>query len=176
MVKIRVPLISFSVGFCCALGLSFHMRSVDAVAAQVNDSRRGIDDGGGLVALKGSPVDIEIEGAVPSFISLERTLIFKRYVLENGTQHLDGFDCRECTFKNVALQYGGGAYHLENAKFSGTTSISLTGAAANTVAFLRFLQSIGRGIPGVSFPTDSQLLKRRSLKSRCKKWTLPLRI
>jgi hypothetical protein len=43
------------------------------------------------------------------------------------------------------LEYSGGAYNLQNARFSGVTRVVLMGAAANTVAILPVLEAIVAG-------------------------------
>jgi hypothetical protein len=125
----------------------------------IPDSRRGHVNGGGAIGNGGEGV--LIEGAQPSFLPIDRTPIFNNYTLANESQQLDGFDCRGCTFRDVELTYSGGAYHIENARFSGTTRLVLTGAAANTLAFLQFMQGIASGLPGVP-PLPNKPVERRA--------------
>jgi hypothetical protein len=97
-------------------------------------------------------------------LPIEKTPIFNYSTIAEGSQQLDGFDCRHCVFKDVRLGYGGGAYHLEDATFSGTTSLVLTGAAANTVAFLQFMQGIAKGLPGVPAPSNRPIERKTIAK------------
>jgi hypothetical protein len=62
-------------------------------------------------------------------------------------QVLDGMDCTQCEFNDAALMYGGGAFRLQDIKVSGTTHLTLIGAAANTVALLNFLNGVEQGVP-----------------------------
>jgi hypothetical protein len=57
--------------------------------------------------------------------------------------YLDGLTSIGDTFSDSTLVYGGGAYHLANAKLTGVVDIKLIGAAANTSTFLAMLGLIG---------------------------------
>jgi hypothetical protein len=59
-------------------------------------------------------------------------------------------ECKECIFKDVVLEYSGGAYTLENCSFSGTIRVVLKGASANTVVILPLLEALGSGKPPVA--------------------------
>lgn len=74
-----------------------------------------------------------------------------------GTQPLDGLDCDDCIFADTTLIYGGGAFNLKNAQFSGTTHLELNGAAANTLAMLNLVEAIMKGTvkPKVSPPNKA---------------------
>jgi|ERR1039457_1260083 hypothetical protein len=63
----------------------------------------------------------------------------------NEGQILDGLTCEDCDFINANLMYGGGSFRLKNIKVSGTTRLTLTGAAANTEALLNFFKGIELG-------------------------------
>lgn len=65
--------------------------------------------------------------------------------LTAARQRLDGLRCIGCTFNGVTFEYAGGATNLVNAKFTGPVRIELSGAAANTVAVVAFLQMAARG-------------------------------
>jgi len=56
---------------------------------------------------------------------------------------LDGMDAKGTVFTNVAFEYGGGAYRLESATIVPPINVTLTGAAANTAAFLSALGLLG---------------------------------
>ncbi|MBZ5668541.1 MAG: hypothetical protein LAO04_02280 [Acidobacteriia bacterium] len=71
-------------------------------------------------------------------------------------QQLDGLNCKECTFDNVTLTYGGGAYHLENCRFSGTTRVVFTGAAQNALAVLPLIAAITSGNPNPNPPRPKE--------------------
>jgi hypothetical protein len=66
-------------------------------------------------------------------------------VILGGPQVLDGFTCQNCIFEDTALAYGGGEFHLMGSTFSGKTTLTLFGAAQNTVALLEFLNSLEKG-------------------------------
>jgi hypothetical protein len=58
---------------------------------------------------------------------------------ENCTLVLDGNEYRRCTFRNCTFLYGGSLHAaIDHGKMDGCT-ISLYGAAANTLAFLAML-------------------------------------
>lgn len=57
-------------------------------------------------------------------------------IASGGVVVLDGFGCTGCEFHSITLRYGGGVYELNGSKFAGDVKFELTGAAANTVAFL----------------------------------------
>jgi hypothetical protein len=61
----------------------------------------------------------------------------------DGVQQLDGLRCDGCRFDDAVLTYGGGNFELKNVTISGTARLQLTGAAANTVALIDALESIG---------------------------------
>lgn len=153
-------------GFCCALMITSWIASVRASSAPqteaIPDSARMHINGGRAVGNGGGGV--KIGGVQPSFLPIDRTPIFTNFTLASEPQSLDGFDCRDCTFKDVELTYSGGAYHLENAKFSGTTRLVLTGAAANTLAFVQFMQDIASGLPGVPPPPNKPIERKATAK------------
>lgn len=86
---------------------------------------------------------INIEGSIPEVPPLGHNRL-DRLVVENTPQALDGLSCSGCRFINAALSYGGGSFRLQDASFEGTTTLTLTGAAANTVAMLSALVSLGK--------------------------------
>jgi hypothetical protein len=61
----------------------------------------------------------------------------------NVTYAMDGLECHDCTFQDVTLTYGGGAYLLENPKVSLPVRLNLTGAALNTAQLLQVFGLIG---------------------------------
>lgn len=79
-------------------------------------------------------------------------------------QTLDGFDCEGCGFKDAELRYGGGPFDLRFSNFSGTTHITLTGAAANTLALLTFFDGIQKGIPAAPSIPDQPIKKKITAK------------
>jgi len=55
---------------------------------------------------------------------------------------VDGSECIDCEFKGMILRYGGGNFQFTGFKFSGPVRFELTGAAANTVIFMRFIEAL----------------------------------
>jgi len=55
---------------------------------------------------------------------------------------VDGTECNSCEFKGMILRYGGGNFQFTDFKFSGPVRFELTGAAANTVIFMRFIDAL----------------------------------
>lgn len=64
---------------------------------------------------------------------------------------LDGYSCVRCDFRDTTLMYGGGVYVLDHSKMEGTANVVLTGAAANTVAFL---SNLGLGLCKLPTPME----------------------
>ena len=161
MTKAILVIGSFFAGFVCA----FLLIDLPSVSAQGGDNGRSVFIGGGARGF--GPVGglVKIAGVTPLFAPLEKTPIFKGFEFVNGRQSLDGLDCRGCTFTDVELRYGGGAYHLEGSKFSGTTRLVYEGAAANTLAFVQFMQGIAKGMPGVALPQNKPVIRRTTAKN-----------
>jgi hypothetical protein len=80
-----------------------------------------------------------------------RATIGRGMTVKGGLFVLDGLDCTACNLDNLTLRYGGGVYQLDHATFSNSVKIELSGAAANTVAFLSNL-----GIGLCKFPTPME--------------------
>jgi hypothetical protein len=77
---------------------------------------------------------------------------------------VDGADCTDCDFSNAVLQYGGGAFKFTRFKFAGPVRVNLTGAAANTVAFLSLVQALAASQQPPKPTPNSPLLKTASIK------------
>jgi len=71
--------------------------------------------------------------------------------VSGGLIVLDGYSCVRCEFEGLTLRYGGGVYQLDHSKFGGKVSLQLSGAAANTVAFL---SNLGLGICKLPTPME----------------------
>jgi hypothetical protein len=166
MSKIVVAVCAFILGFASALPLTSGLGSVAASSPQpmrngLATHNRMVFNGGKAVGGKG----VKIEGAIPQFIPLEATPIFNNFTIsETESQDLDGLDCRGCTFSGALVRYNGGAFNLENANFSGTTELVLSGAAANTVAFLKFMDGLTKGVAPKSFPQNKPIHKKAVAK------------
>jgi hypothetical protein len=80
-------------------------------------------------------------------------------------QSLDGLNCRNCKFVNSDLIYAGGPLHLEDIAVSGTTHITLQGAAANTLALLTFFNAIQEGVPATP-NVPQQPIKKTSIAKK----------
>jgi hypothetical protein len=63
----------------------------------------------------------------------------------SGAFGVDGIECTRCKFSGPVLRYGGGNFQLTDFRFSGPVRVELIGAAANTVLFLNFVQSLSVG-------------------------------
>jgi len=163
MTKITIAACAFIMGICCGLLLN---NNVPTVSASSPDQQTGAPQKPrrGTISSSGfgnSGEGVHIEGAIPVFRDLESTPIFTDVQIFNTKQSLDGLECHNCEFDNAKLRYSGGAFNLENVKFSGTTSVELGGAAANTIAFLEFLNSLSVGIP-VASPTANKPIEKRA--------------
>lgn len=63
---------------------------------------------------------------------------------------LDGLECESCTFDNPVLEYGGGAFDLKDTTFKGQVTIQYTGAAANTIALIGYMNGISAPRPSAA--------------------------
>jgi hypothetical protein len=68
-------------------------------------------------------------------------------ITNGGSQTIDGLLCDNCEFHDATLKYSGGAFQFTNFKFTGTTKVEVSGAAANTFAFMRLMNAIAAGSP-----------------------------
>jgi len=126
MSKVTIAFGSFIVGACCMFfALSGNHRSILERPAFAQS----------VISVRGVPV-------VPGLGAK-----FSRIRVAHATQELDGLDCTECDFRDLTLTYGGGAFKFTDTKFSGNIRVNLTGAAANTVSVLPFLEALARGMP-----------------------------
>ena len=80
----------------------------------------------------------------------------------NVRQPLDGLLCKGCNFENATLTYAGGTFTLTNCKFSGTTRVMLSGAAANTVSVLPLLIAISKGVSPAQ-PTPNKPIEKEAI-------------
>jgi hypothetical protein len=62
-------------------------------------------------------------------------------------------------FKDVTLTYAGGAARIGHLSLSGTTRVSFTGAAANAIFMMNFLQSVMAGKPLAPPKQNDPILK-----------------
>lgn len=83
-----------------------------------------------------------------------------------AAQILDGLNCKGCTFSNAVLTYSGGAVRLEDMAFTGTTTLRLEGAAANTVALLELWKAINKGLPTAPAVPSKPPVRRATPKPR----------
>jgi uncharacterized protein YjbI with pentapeptide repeats len=167
MSKTVVAVCAFIIGFACALLLTSGLGSVSASSQPMRNGlvphNRMVVDGS---RFSGNKQGIAIDGAIPEFRPLETTPIFNNVTISaNESQDLDGLDCRGCTFNGAMMRYSGGAFNLENANFSGTTRLELSGAAANTVAFLKFMDGLAKGVAPKSFPQNKPVHKQAIAKN-----------
>lgn len=162
MSKTILAVSTFILGMCC--GLLLNNRTPIVVASSLGPQastpgpHRMVFHGGGV---SNSGTAVAIQGAIPAFIPLDKTPIFEDFTISNSGQSLDGLDCRGCAFDNARLRYGGGAFNFENVKFSGTTRLVFEGAAANTIAFLRFLNGLSVGTP-IESPAPNKPIRKRA--------------
>jgi hypothetical protein len=120
-------------------------------------------------------VPVVIRGGIPVVPDIVKTPIFDQMeVSAGGVQALDSLDCRNCSFEDATLTYGGGAFNLVGLKTSGTTTVKLTGAAANTYAFLKFMEQIGKGVEGTgaNFPISRPIERKTVTKKPMTKMTV----
>lgn len=82
------------------------------------------------------------EGSEPTIPPL-RSNVFHGASLNGVKQPLDGFECEQCTFRNVTFTYAGGAVRLVNPKIDGPFTLELKGPAANALGVIQYLQAIG---------------------------------
>jgi hypothetical protein len=174
MSKIVIACISFAAGVIITIGAL----RIEVVLAQSSERipdtdpeghRRPVLDHIGIVGPPGSVsagtgVGMGMAGLedIPKFEPLTTRPIFKNSTFTDEGQVLDGLDCRSCAFKDARLVYGGGPFNLEDARFSGKVSLQLTGAAANTVAMLKFVGLLEQPNAPIVQPQNNKPIERQS--------------
>jgi hypothetical protein len=103
--------------------------------------------------------------SVPAYADISRNGKISNLNFKNAQQILDGLRCNDCSFTDTELNYSGGPFELKNTRFSGTTHVILSGAAANTSELLKLLNGIGTGKP----PIPNSQNERPKQKARAKK-------
>lgn len=86
---------------------------------------------------------LRVEGAVPIVPPLRHIGVGGHGTVANTEYAVDGLETSGLKFVNVTFMYGGGAYKLANVTVTPPVNIQLTGAAANTFAFLTSFGLIG---------------------------------
>ena len=134
MSKVTISVVSFGAGLCTALSLGLLNGHQTSTLAQA------------VPPASAAPFQpIGIGGAIPEVPPLRHNIV-ENFPFGNGRdevmQQLDGLECRNCSFNNVTLTYGGGEYDLRNISFVGKWELRLTGAARNTMQLVSFLQSM----------------------------------
>jgi hypothetical protein len=124
MSKLSVGVLSFAAGTLCVflLGKQISILTQSALAA--------------------AQTAVHIEGAVPGVPPSIRATM-EQATFTGMIHEVDGTACDQCTFKDVTFKYGGGAYQLTNSVVIPPVRIELSGAAANTAAFLNSFGLIG---------------------------------
>ena len=82
------------------------------------------------------------KAAIPVIPPLHHA-VMKGGLVTDMAYAVDGMEAKGTRFTNVTFEYGGGAYKLENATIVPPINVSLTGAAANTAAFLSAFGLLG---------------------------------
>jgi hypothetical protein len=77
-----------------------------------------------------------VPALIPTFMRMHDTVQY------DGPMRLDGLKCDACVLAAPSIVYGGGAFDVRNSVFVGIKRIDFTGAAANTLAFLHFLDAV----------------------------------
>ncbi len=106
-------------------------------------------------------------GAVPVVPPI--TQHFKDFGISGGVMafNVDGTECVRCVFNGPVLKYGGGNFQFTDFSFSGPVRVELTGAARNTVVFLKFVQNLAAGqVPTQRAP--SPLIQTATMKETVK--------
>jgi hypothetical protein len=167
MSKTTVTVCAFIVGTCCGFLLNNRVPIVSAspLNPQASVPQKPQRSTISANAFGGDGEGVHIEGAIPMFRALETTPIFTDVTIFNTKQSLDGLECHNCNFNDADLRYSGGAFNLENVKFTGTIRLVLDGAAANTVAFLDLMKRISPGAPVVS-PAPQTPIKKKAITKR----------
>jgi hypothetical protein len=82
--------------------------------------------------------------------------------------NVDGAECVRCTFNGPVLRYGGGNFQFTDFSFSGPVRVELTGAARNTVIFLRFVQGLTAGQAPTQKAPSAPLIQTATVKDTIK--------
>lgn len=169
MSKVWISCISFLVG---VLATTVLLKS-DSVSAQATQAVSDLDPAGhprsilenvGVVA--GPNYAIGGLEDIPRFRPLNASPILKSVQVLGGHQILDGLDCRSCSFQDAQLSYGGGPFNLQDAHFSGSVSLTLEGAAANTVNMLNFLNLLQKPTGPIVSPKANKPIIHRAIVKR----------
>ena len=68
---------------------------------------------------------------------------------------VDGSACNQCVFGDTAFKYSGGNFQFTKFAVTGKITVSLEGAAKNTVLFLDFIQHLAAGqVPATPAPRE----------------------
>jgi len=86
---------------------------------------------------------VAVSGAVPVVPPLRHIVVGGHGTVANTEYPVDGLETSGLKFVNVTFKYGGGAYKLENVTVTPPVNIRLSGAAANTFAFLTSFGLVG---------------------------------
>jgi hypothetical protein len=145
MRKVTVALGSFVLGAACMSLLGNHTSTFAQAPPQKAPPQQGL---------------ITIAGTVPVVPPLPHVAL-EGNSFQDAAYVLDGLECRGCTFKNVTLTYGGGAYLLQNANVSLPVKLNLTGAALNTAQLLQTFGLIGcpaKAVPQMPNPNAPTIM------------------
>ena len=143
MTKVALALGSFTVG--AVLGSLFLGIHTSTSAQALSSDKHPYD----LVEITdGVPAPTEAIGTIPNGVPQVPPILIRvsRLKITNGgVQTIDGMLCDDCEFNNATIKYSGGAYSVARSKFTGKTTFLVSGAAANTLAFLRLMDAIEAG-------------------------------
>lgn len=132
MNKVTLALGSFIVGACTAFLLVSLFGSHTSAFAQEPKPP----------SISGPGLFINAQTGIPPVPGLTQS--FENFDLQaHSLFFLDGVACINCILGDTDLVYGGGAFSLNNFKFSGPVRVKLVGAAANTMAFVTFMEAVG---------------------------------
>ena len=138
MSKITVAFGSFALGALCVFFLGNHASTFL-----------------GPLAAQPTPRQFEANQWVPRVPPIGLALAEGNITDRGATIDIDGLNSRGDTFHDATLVYGGGAFHMEHATFSGNNQIALIGAAANTATFLNMFGMIGCPAAKPQAPTSN---------------------
>jgi hypothetical protein len=160
MSKTLVAAISFLAGILTAISVGKIGKLVLAQSApRVSDMGRSLQEGD--VHNGAVPTDRDRRG-IPVVVPLTRFPVNFRETFLRGSKVLDGLDCRGCDFDGTHLIYGGGPFNLESAHFSGLISVEFTGAAANTLNMLKFIDWLQTSSSPIALPEINKTIERKA--------------
>lgn len=134
MRKVMLSLSSFLLGACCMWLVGGSHTSISPQPALADVIINGLTVAGGGI-LVGDP------GAIP-LVRPQLGPAMNGVTGDVKLVQLDGLNCKDLDLTAANLTYGGGNFRFDNCRFNKVVTVSLSGAARNTVLLLEILNHL----------------------------------